>query len=61
MKQNIGQQRDDRAATQKKPDTLEALITTIITKMRNAAKENEETVKGGKYLIEIKTSTLLRW
>jgi hypothetical protein len=61
MKQNTGQQRDDRAATQKKPDTLEALITTIITKIRNTTKESEETVRGGKHLIEIETATLLRW
>jgi hypothetical protein len=61
MEQNTGQQRDDRAATQKKPDTLEALITTIITEIRNTTKESEETVRGGKHLIEIETATLLRW
>jgi hypothetical protein len=33
----------------------------IITEIRNTTKESEETVRGGKHLIKIETSTLLRW
>jgi hypothetical protein len=61
MEQNTGQQRGDREAPQKKPDTLEALITTIITEIQTTTKRSEETIRGGKRLIEIETSTLLRW
>src|SRR3954447_4443714 len=61
MEQNTGQQRGDREGLQKKPDTLEALITTIITEIQTTTKKSEETIRGGKRLIEIETSTLLRW
>src|SRR5256885_15697135 len=59
MEQNTGQQRGDRETSEKKPDTLEALITTIITEIQTTTKRNEETIRGGKRLIEI--STLTRW
>ena len=61
MEQNTGQQRGDRETSQKKPDTLEALITTIITEIQTTTKRSKETIRGGKRLIEIETTTLLRW
>jgi hypothetical protein len=61
MEQNTGQQRGDRKSSQQNPDTLEALITTIITEIQTTTKKSEETIRGGKRLIEIETSTLLRW
>jgi hypothetical protein len=61
MEQSTGQQRGDRETSQKKPDTLEALITTIITEIQTTTKRSEETIRGGKRLIEIETSTLLHW
>jgi ribosomal protein L17 len=61
MEQTSGQQRGDRETSQKKPDTLEALITTIITEIQTTTKRSEETIRGGKRLIEIETSTLLHW
>src|SRR5271168_1838757 len=61
MEQNTGQQRADRETSQKKPDTLEALITAIITEIQTTTKKSEETIRGGKRLIEIETTTLLHW
>ena len=61
IEQNSGEQRGNRETTQKKPDTLEALITTIITEIQTTMKRSEETIRGGKRLIEIETSTLTRW
>ena len=61
MDQNIGQDRGERDPTQMTPDTLEALITTIIAEIQSTTKISEETIRGGKRLIEIEASTLTRW
>jgi hypothetical protein len=59
IEQTTGQLRGDRE-TQKKPDTLEALITSIITEIQTATKRSEETIRGGIRLIEIETLTFTR-
>ena len=61
MEQNNGQERGARAATQKDPDTLEATVTIIITELQTLTRNSEETIRGGKRLVEIETSTLRRW
>jgi hypothetical protein len=61
MEQNDGQERDTRDTIQKDPNTLEALVTTIITEIQTTTKSSEETIRGGKRLIEVETSTLRRW
>jgi hypothetical protein len=61
MEQNNGQERATRETTQKDLDTLEALATIIITELQTLTKNSEKTIKGGKHLVKIKTSTLRRW
>jgi hypothetical protein len=60
MEQITEQQQGDRETSQRKPGTLEALITTIITEIQTTTKRSEEAIRG-KRLIEVETSTLLRW
>jgi hypothetical protein len=43
------------------PDTLNAMIATVITEIQTITKSNEETIRGGIRRMEVETSTLRRW
>jgi hypothetical protein len=49
------------AADPKHPNALNTIFTSIISEIQTITNGGEETIRGGKHLIEVATDTLRQW